>query len=146
MIGGGLGGWEQGEWTDDTQMAICIAEEAPTGHLDPTVVAEHVLDRYRSGPADVGIQTRAVPGQIESRRSLGQLRHRERPKAGTRPARSSARSPVRLVKGLHNMRGDAALRSDRVTVLLCPGADGGEIPTDRSAGGCGRFGGSASRG
>jgi ADP-ribosylglycohydrolase len=25
MIGGGLGNWAPGEWTDDTQMAYCIA-------------------------------------------------------------------------------------------------------------------------
>lgn len=25
MKGGGLGGWAPGEWTDDTQMALCIA-------------------------------------------------------------------------------------------------------------------------
>ncbi len=31
MIGGGLGGFEPGEWTDDTSMAIAIAETAATG-------------------------------------------------------------------------------------------------------------------
>ena len=60
MIGGGLGGWDEGEWTDDTQMAICIAEEAATGRLDPAAVADRFLEWYRSGPADVGVQTRAV--------------------------------------------------------------------------------------
>ena len=35
MKGGGLGGWEPGEWTDDTQMAICIAEETATGTVEP---------------------------------------------------------------------------------------------------------------
>src|SRR4029077_7028150 len=57
MIGGGLGRWEPGEWTDDTQMALCIAEEAATGRLDATAVAGRFLDWYRSGPADVGAQT-----------------------------------------------------------------------------------------
>ena len=28
MIGGGLGNWEPGEWTDDTQLAVCIAPRA----------------------------------------------------------------------------------------------------------------------
>ena len=60
MKGGGLGHWEPGEWTDDTQMALCIAEEAATGHLDPRAVAGRFLDWYRSGPADVGAQTGAV--------------------------------------------------------------------------------------
>jgi len=57
MKGGGLGHWEPGEWTDDTQMALCIAEEAATGRLDATAVAGRFLDWYRSGPADVGAQT-----------------------------------------------------------------------------------------
>ncbi len=60
MIGGGLGGWEPGEWTDDTQMALCIAEEATGGQLDGTAVAARFLQWYRSGPADVGVQTSAV--------------------------------------------------------------------------------------
>ena len=31
MVGGGSFGWEPGEWTDDTSMAIGIAEVAATG-------------------------------------------------------------------------------------------------------------------
>ena len=31
MVGGGGFGWEPGEWTDDTAMAIAIAEVAATG-------------------------------------------------------------------------------------------------------------------
>jgi ADP-ribosyl-[dinitrogen reductase] hydrolase len=60
MIGGGLGQWERGEWTDDTQMAICIAEEASTGKLDLDKVAGRFLAWYREGPKDVGIQTSDV--------------------------------------------------------------------------------------
>jgi ADP-ribosyl-[dinitrogen reductase] hydrolase len=60
MIGGGLGGWDRGEWTDDTQMAICIAKVAATGHLTAETVGQEFLAWYRDGPADVGNQTRAV--------------------------------------------------------------------------------------
>lgn len=60
MIGGGLGGWEAGEWTDDTQLAVCIAKVAASGDLAAAAVGEEFLAWYRSGPADVGIQTRAV--------------------------------------------------------------------------------------
>jgi len=60
MTGGGGFGWEPGEWTDDTQMAICIAREAATGHLEPAAVGDRFLDWIRSGPTDVGIMTRAV--------------------------------------------------------------------------------------
>jgi len=63
MIGGGLGAWDPGEWTDDTQMAICIAQVAAAGGLDPTAVGEEFLEWYRSDPADIGIQTRAVLSQ-----------------------------------------------------------------------------------
>jgi ADP-ribosylglycohydrolase len=66
MIGGGLGHWEPGEWTDDTQMAICIANAAATGTLDPVAVAGNFLGWFQSGPADVGIQTRAVLGAATS--------------------------------------------------------------------------------
>jgi ADP-ribosylglycohydrolase len=38
-------------------MALCIAEEAATGRLDATAVAGRFLEWYRSGPADVGVQT-----------------------------------------------------------------------------------------
>ena len=31
MIGGGLGPYEPGEYSDDTQMAVCVAEVAATG-------------------------------------------------------------------------------------------------------------------
>jgi len=33
MIGGGLGPYEPGEWSDDTQMAICIAKVAGKARL-----------------------------------------------------------------------------------------------------------------
>ena len=62
MIGGGLGPWEPGEWTDDTQMAICIAAVTAQGPLDPVAVGERFLAWLRSDPPDVGISTRAVLG------------------------------------------------------------------------------------
>jgi len=60
MIGGGLGDWAPGEWTDDTQMAICIARVTATGSREATAIGEAFLDWYASDPADVGVQTRAV--------------------------------------------------------------------------------------
>lgn len=65
MIGGGLGPFAPGEYSDDTQMQVCIAEVAATGAdlrtgeaLDK--VAANFLGWYRSGPADIGNQTRSV--------------------------------------------------------------------------------------
>lgn len=66
FIGGGLGDWAPGEWTDDTQMAICVAEVAATGVLDATAVAERFLGWYATDPSDVGIQTRDVLGSART--------------------------------------------------------------------------------
>jgi len=41
MIGGGLGPYEPGEWSDDTQMAICIAKVAAKG---VSLTSEPALD------------------------------------------------------------------------------------------------------
>ncbi|MGI8753608.1 MAG: ADP-ribosylglycohydrolase family protein [Acidimicrobiales bacterium] len=60
MKGGGPFGWEPGEWTDDTSMAVCIAEVAAAGEVDATKVAARFLDWFGGHPPDVGNQTRAV--------------------------------------------------------------------------------------
>jgi ADP-ribosyl-[dinitrogen reductase] hydrolase len=64
MVGGGGFRWEPGEWTDDTSMAVAIAETAATGtDLRTTGALDAIAVRW-SGWAhhasDVGIQTRAV--------------------------------------------------------------------------------------
>ncbi len=67
MAGGGLGNLPPGEWSDDTSMAVAIAEVAATG-ADLTsddaldAVAEAFLRWYDGGPPDIGIQTSAVLG------------------------------------------------------------------------------------
>lgn len=65
MIGGGLGGYAPSEWSDDTQMAICVARTSATGAdlgrsetLDR--VADGFLDWYLDNPADIGNQTAHV--------------------------------------------------------------------------------------
>jgi ADP-ribosyl-[dinitrogen reductase] hydrolase len=60
MIGGGLGDFAPGEWTDDTAMALCIAEVAADEPLDTVAVGGRFLDWLRDRPPDVGISTRAV--------------------------------------------------------------------------------------
>ncbi|MER3389277.1 MAG: ADP-ribosylglycohydrolase family protein [Microcella sp.] len=64
MIGGGTFNWAPGEWTDDTSMAVPIAQAAARGAdlrdeavLDEIVAAWITWARTAS---DVGIQTRAV--------------------------------------------------------------------------------------
>jgi ADP-ribosylglycohydrolase/protein-tyrosine phosphatase len=65
MIGGGLGGFAPDEWTDDTSMAIVVAEAAAAGldlrspaGLD--VVAAGFARWYADGPKDVGVHTSVV--------------------------------------------------------------------------------------
>jgi ADP-ribosylglycohydrolase len=53
-------GWELGEWTDDTAMALAIATAGESGQLRTHEVAANFLDWLGSGPKDVGIQTRRV--------------------------------------------------------------------------------------
>ncbi|KRC48802.1 MULTISPECIES: ADP-ribosylglycohydrolase family protein [unclassified Nocardioides] len=65
MIGGGLGGFAPGEWTDDTTMAWCIADVAASGvdlrsEEGLTAIARRFRDWFETGPADIGIQTSKV--------------------------------------------------------------------------------------
>jgi ADP-ribosyl-[dinitrogen reductase] hydrolase len=65
MLGGGLGDYAPGQWSDDTEMACVIARVAAEGAdlrtpeaLDR--IADGFLGWYADGPADIGNQTRAV--------------------------------------------------------------------------------------
>jgi ADP-ribosylglycohydrolase len=64
MVGGGSFGWEPGEWTDDTSMAIAIAEVAATGvDLREEEALDAIVRRWHEWSQeakDVGIQTRSV--------------------------------------------------------------------------------------
>jgi len=64
MVGGGGFGWEPGEWTDDTSMAIAIAEVAATGR---DLRHEEALDAlclrwcgWSQHAKDIGVQTSSV--------------------------------------------------------------------------------------
>ncbi len=59
MKGGGPFNWDPGEWTDDTQMAICIAEQAATGDLDLDALGDRFI-AWASEANDIGNQTRTV--------------------------------------------------------------------------------------
>jgi ADP-ribosyl-[dinitrogen reductase] hydrolase len=64
MVGGGGFGWEPGEWTDDTSMAIAIAEVAATGaDLREEAALNGVVRRWHSWmqtAKDIGVQTSQV--------------------------------------------------------------------------------------
>jgi ADP-ribosyl-[dinitrogen reductase] hydrolase len=67
MVGGGSFGWEPGEWTDDTSMAIAIAEVAGTGaDLRQELALDAIVRRWHGWSQhakDVGVQTRSVLSQ-----------------------------------------------------------------------------------
>lgn len=81
MIGGGLGGFAPGEWTDDTAQSMAVARVAATGAdlRDPSAlddVAAGFAEWYADGPADVGIQTSAVlrrAGRSASGRQMAEV-------------------------------------------------------------------------
>ncbi|GAA5066577.1 ADP-ribosylglycohydrolase family protein [Streptomyces similanensis] len=65
MVGGGLGPYAPGEYSDDTQMQVCVAEVAATGaDLRAPEALDAVAAGFRrwlsGGASDVGAQTRAV--------------------------------------------------------------------------------------
>ena len=64
MVGGGSFGWEVGEWTDDTSMAVAIAEVAATGaDLRQEESLDAIVKRWYEwslNAKDVGVQTRSV--------------------------------------------------------------------------------------
>src|SRR6186997_218617 len=65
MLGGGLGPYAPGEWSDDTQMAICIARVAASGaDLTSAVARDEVAAAFEGwaadGASDIGNQTSAV--------------------------------------------------------------------------------------
>lgn len=67
MMGGGLGDFAPGEWTDDTTMGWCILDVAASGvdlrtEEGLTRVARHFRRWYETSPPDIGSQTRDVLG------------------------------------------------------------------------------------
>lgn len=70
MVGGGGFKWQPGEWTDDTSMAIAIAEVAATGaDLRDQSAQDDIVARWYEWSrtaTDVGIQTGTILGQARA--------------------------------------------------------------------------------
>lgn len=80
MLGGGLGPFAPGEWTDDTTMAWCILDAAAAGHdlrTDEglTAVGRKFREWSESGPKDIGNQTARVLDTAGPAPTAAQLRH-----------------------------------------------------------------------
>jgi ADP-ribosylglycohydrolase len=94
MIGGGLGPYEPGEYSDDTQMHTCIAEVAALGRdlrtetaLDGITV--RFLRWYREGASDIGNQTRVVLAEVDRLSGLSATMRRAAEKLHHRTGRSA---------------------------------------------------------
>jgi ADP-ribosyl-[dinitrogen reductase] hydrolase len=81
MVGGGGFGWEPGEWTDDTSMAIAIAEVAAAGADLRTERSQDVIVtrwyEWSQDATDVGLQTRSVLSQAGRQGISAQLARAE---------------------------------------------------------------------
>ncbi|MBW0132947.1 ADP-ribosylglycohydrolase family protein [Pseudonocardia abyssalis] len=81
MLGGGLGGYAPGQWSDDTEMACVIAQVSGDLRTDDALdaIAHGFLAWHAAGPADVGLQTAAVLGPLHGiprRGAAARLRER----------------------------------------------------------------------
>lgn len=66
IVGGGPFGWEAGEPTDDTQMALCILRSCVAlGDINCEDIAERFLAWMDSAPKDIGNQTAATLTAIQ---------------------------------------------------------------------------------
>lgn len=97
MIGGRLGNFAPGEWTDDTSMAVVIARALVTsrGALTDAACGEMVREwaTWAQSAPDVGTQTRAV---LRGARSLAHDAGREAP---------GAADALAVAEGLHQRTG-----------------------------------------
>ncbi|MEP7034154.1 MAG: ADP-ribosylglycohydrolase family protein [Dermatophilaceae bacterium] len=102
MKGGGSFGWSPGEWTDDTSMAIAIAELSATGaDLRTEATQDQIVARWSGWAAtakDVGAQTSAVlNGGLRAAASRG-----ESAPTGADVALASARHHARTGRSAGN--------------------------------------------
>lgn len=91
MEGGGSFGWRPGEWTDDTAMAVAIAEVSATGADLLTPAAQDAIvarwAEWADDATDVGVQTRTV---LDAASQAARGRSASRPgAAGVRAAASA---------------------------------------------------------
>jgi ADP-ribosyl-[dinitrogen reductase] hydrolase len=111
MVGNDL--WEPGEWTDDTAMAIAIAEVAATGQdLRDDAAQDAIVRRWHQwslGAKDIGTQTSAILGEAARRGRTAQAARAASAALHTRTGRSAGNgslmrtAPVALAY-LHDRR------------------------------------------
>lgn len=114
MSGGGP--WLPGEWTDDTAMALCLAESiAAHGDLDPDDVTSRYASWLRGGPKDVGATVAhaltGVVGASGARRNAEELHRATGRTAGNGTVMRAA--PIGLA-----LRGERAAQAAREDAAL----------------------------
>src|SRR4051794_14732130 len=125
MKGGGGFGWEPGQWTDDTSMAIAIAEVAATGadlrepDARDAMVARWV--QWSESATDVGNQTRQVLKAV-----AGQ------PRAGCAAAAAEAAAAVHERTG--HTAGNGSLMRTAPVALAFLDAEGALVEAARAIG------------
>ncbi len=66
MLGGGWLRLQPGEYTDDTEMMLCLARSiAEKGRFDPEDVVRRFVEWLAGGPTDIGITTRTTLAKIK---------------------------------------------------------------------------------
>ena len=115
MCGGGHFDWEPGEFTDDTQMALCLAESlVACGGLDPADVWARWHTWAKSAP-DVGSITRAALRPAQHVGAAERAEHcartklvalAEQPRRGRREQRHVVRARRGRARGARRLHGD----------------------------------------
>jgi ADP-ribosyl-[dinitrogen reductase] hydrolase len=112
MIGGGPFGLRPGEWTDDTSMALCLAESlvANEGTINPKDLAERFVRWWQTGENsvtgrcfDIGIATRSA---LESYVRTG------RPEGSASPHSAGNGGIMRLAPAAVAAKGEATKASE----------------------------------
>ena len=125
MLGGGTFGWAPGEWTDDTSMAIAIAEVAADGvDLRTDQAQDAIVARWYAWSrtaSDVGNQTRYVLGRA-GRDPRG-------------PVAASAReASARLHQDTGHTAGNGSLMRTAAVGLACLDDEDGLVEAARAIG------------
>ena len=110
MVGGGLGPYAPGEYSDDTQMAVCIAEtlrDHDDPRSDPALeqTARAFLRWRRDGASDIGAQTAQILGGTEQTLSAEGTKS----SAGAGAAETMARLSARMFGSGQRCAGNGSL-------------------------------------
>jgi len=127
MVGGGPFGLQPGEWTDDTSMALCLADSLlACGRLDQTDLMDRFVRWWRDG--DNSVNGRCFDIGITTSTALERYVRTHDPEAGSTDPRSAGNGSIMRLAPValrwHNDRNSAveAARSQSRTTHAAPAA------------------------